>query len=137
MGGRAVRVTPDTNVLLRAIVGDHEEQSPLAHALLEDAEVIALTIPALCEVVWVLRNSYGATTADVIEILRRLLNAPNVVANRSAVEAGLTLLEAGGDFADGVIPFEGAWLGADAFMSFDRKAVKLLERRGVAARLLA
>lgn len=28
-----------------------------------------------------------------------------------AAEAGLALLEAGGDFADGVIAYEGSWLG--------------------------
>jgi len=39
--------------------------------------------------------------------------------NRPAAEAGLALLEAGGDFADGVIAHEGRWLGAEAFVSFD------------------
>jgi predicted nucleic-acid-binding protein len=41
--------------------------------------------------------------------------------NRPAAEAGLALLDAGGDFADGVIAYEGSWLGADAFVSFDKK----------------
>jgi predicted nucleic-acid-binding protein len=47
------------------------------------------------------------------------------------------VLDAGGDFADGVIAFDGQWLGADTFLSFDRKAVKLLEGKGVDARLLS
>ncbi len=29
------------------------------------------------------------------------------------------MLDAGGDFADGVIAYEGQWLGADTFVSFD------------------
>ena len=49
------------------------------------------------------------------------------------VEAGLEILEAGGDFADGVIAYEGRWLGGEAFVSFDAKAVNLLERRGRSA----
>jgi predicted nucleic-acid-binding protein len=49
----------------------------------------------------------------------------------------LALLEAGGDFADGAIAYEGKWLGADTFVSFDRKAVTLIETRGLSARLLA
>ncbi|MFY9958395.1 MAG: VapC toxin family PIN domain ribonuclease, partial [Bradyrhizobium sp.] len=61
----------------------------------------------------------------------------NVVVNRPAAEAGLALLDAGGDFADGVIAYEGTWLGADTFVSFDRKAIKLMERRGVSARLVS
>ncbi len=55
---------------------------------------------------------------------------------RPAVEAGLALLEAGGDFADGLIAHEGQWLGGEMFVSFDRQAVALLKTRGVAAELL-
>jgi predicted nucleic-acid-binding protein len=60
----------------------------------------------------------------------------NVVANRPATEAGLALMEAGGDFADGVIAYEGRWLGADTLVSFDKKAVKLMEAHGESIRLL-
>jgi predicted nucleic-acid-binding protein len=61
----------------------------------------------------------------------------NVVVNRPATEAGLAMLEAGGDFADGVIAYEGRWLGADTLISFDKKAVRLIEAQGKSARLLA
>ena len=60
----------------------------------------------------------------------------NVVLNRPAVEAGLSVLDAGGDFADGVTAYEGAWLGAETFVSFDQQAVKLLAAQGRRARLL-
>ncbi len=56
--------------------------------------------------------------------------------NRPAVEAGLSVLEAGGDFADGVIAYEGNWLGGETFVSFDKKAVALLTAQGQSARLL-
>jgi len=46
-------------------------------------------------------------TADAIQ---RLMNGVNVVMNRPAVEAGLSVLAAGGDFADGIIAYEGDWL---------------------------
>jgi bifunctional DNA-binding transcriptional regulator/antitoxin component of YhaV-PrlF toxin-antitoxin module len=48
----------------------------------------------------------------------------------------LAVLDDGGDFADGVIAFEGQWLGGEAFRSFDSKAVAALEKRGQAARVL-
>ena len=38
-------------------------------------------------------------------------------------------------FADGVIAHEGSWLGAQVFVSFDKKAVKLIEASGGMARL--
>ena len=60
----------------------------------------------------------------------------NVVANRPTIEAGLAVLDAGGDFADGVIAFDGQWLGGETFVSFDKKAVKLLEGQGTDALLL-
>jgi predicted nucleic-acid-binding protein len=63
--------------------------------------------------------------------------ATNVAVNRPAVEAGLAMLEAGGDFADGAIAFEGGRLGGDVFVSFDKQAMKLLQARRESARLLS
>ncbi len=68
--------------------------------------------------------------------IRGLMETRNVVVDRPAVEWGLAALEAGGDFADGVIAFDGAALGADTFVSFDRKAVSVLEAHGRRAKLL-
>jgi predicted nucleic-acid-binding protein len=65
-----------------------------------------------------------------------LLDTENVAMNRPAVEAGLALLEAGGDFADGVIAYEGSWLGGETFVSFDKKAVALLSAQGQSVLLL-
>jgi transposase len=59
-----------------------------------------------------------------------------VEVNRPAVEAGLAVLEAGGDFADGVIAYEGRWLGGEIFVSFDKKAVALISKQGLSARLV-
>ena len=50
---------------------------------------------------------------------------------------GLDMMRAGGDFADGIIAYAGAWLGGETFVSFDKRAVKRLAQRGQAATLLA
>jgi predicted nucleic-acid-binding protein len=131
-----MKITADTNLLVRAIAGDDARQAKVAQAELANADVVALALPALCELVWVLAQGYKIDSADIAEALRRLMNAGNVVVNRPAVEAGLALLDAGGDFADGIIAHEGSWLGAEVFVSFDRKAVKLMEAKGWPARLL-
>src|SRR6266850_536876 len=125
-----MKITADTDVLVRAMTGDNERQSKVAQAELANADVVALALPALCELVWVLSQGYKIPSADIAEAIRRLMNSVNVVVNRPAAEAGLALLDAGGDFADGVIAYEGSWLGADTFISFDRKAVKLMEAQG-------
>lgn len=66
-----------------------------------------------------------------------LLDASNVALDRQAVEAGRALLNRGGDFADGVIAHDGQWLGGEYFLSFDKKAVRLLQVAGEAASILA
>jgi predicted nucleic-acid-binding protein len=136
MGGQAVKVTADTNVLVRAVVGDDVAQAKIAAKVLTDATLIAIALPSLCELVWVLRKVYGFTAVDAASAIRALLAAANAEMNRPAVEAGLLVLDAGGDFADGVIAYEGHWLGGETFVSFDKKAVALLKAQGQQARLL-
>jgi predicted nucleic-acid-binding protein len=131
-----VRITADTNVLVRAMIGDDKRQSKIAQAELIKADVVAVALPALCELVWVLSRGYKIPSGEIAEAIRHLINSVNVLVNRPAAEAGLALLDAGGDFADGVIAHEGSWLGADSFVSFDKMAVKLMEAQGQSARLL-
>jgi predicted nucleic-acid-binding protein len=132
-----LKITADTNVLVGAIAEDDPHQSKVAQAELAKAEAVALALPALCELVWMLSQGYKISSSEIAAALRRLFSAANVVVDRPAAEAGLALLEAGGDFADGVIEYEGRWLGAETFVSFDRKAVALLEAQGSPARLLS
>jgi predicted nucleic-acid-binding protein len=131
-----VKIAVDTNILVRAVLQDDEDQGRAAAHVLKNASLIAIPLPCLCELVWILRRGAKLSRADVAQTIRDLLNAGNVVMNRPAVEAGLSILEAGGDFADGVIAYEGNWLGGETFVSFDKHAVKLLTEKGEAAQLL-
>ena len=131
-----MKITADTNVLVRVLVEDDLRQSKAAQTALQKAEVVAISTSALCEVAWVLSQGYEIHPADTAESIRRLLRGA-VVTNRPAAEAGLAMLDAGGDFADGVIAYEGSWLGAETFVSFDRRAVKLLQAQGKSAQLLS
>jgi predicted nucleic-acid-binding protein len=94
-------------------------------------------LPCLCALVWVLRQGAKLAKDDVATTIRSLMNVGNVAVNRPAAELGLTVLDAGGDFADGVIAYEGAWLGGETFVSFGKQAVTHLSRQGEAARLLS
>lgn len=131
-----MKLAVDTNVLVRAVVRDHPAQAAIATKVLTGAESIAIALPCLCELVWVLRKVYGFQPADAAGAIRALLAAANVEINRPAVEAGLAMLEADGDFADGAIAYEGNWLGGETFVSFDKKAVALLKAQGRSTRLL-
>lgn len=132
-----MKIAVDTNVLVRAVLKDDAKQARSAIKLLEEASLIAVSLACLCEFVWVLRRGARLPRADAAAAVRALLDADNVAMNRPAVEAGLSMLEAGGDFADGIVAHEGRWLGGEAFVSFDAKAVRLLNEQGHATLLLA
>lgn len=132
-----MKITVDTNVLLRAVVGDDEAQQQVAIRTLESAELVAISAHSLCELVWVLDRGYKTARSDIASVISHVLEMRNVVVNRPAVESGLRVLEAGGDFADGVIAYDGNWLGGETFVSFDKRAVSLIRQRGQRARLLA
>lgn len=131
-----MKITPDTNILVRAVVRDDVKQARAAAKLLKQAEVIAVSTACLCEFVWVLRRVYNFGQRDISDAIEALLDA-NVAVNHAAVEAGLAVHHAGGDFADGVIAHEGSWLGGEVFVSFDKKSVSLVAKQGPQARLLA
>jgi predicted nucleic-acid-binding protein len=131
-----MKITADTNVLIRGVVRDDEKQARAADRILRSAELIAVTLPCLCEFVWVLRRLYKFDGRDIGAAIRALADTENVTLNRPAVEAGLAVLDAGGDFADGLIAYEGKWLHTETFVSFDENAVTMLARRGFETRLL-
>jgi predicted nucleic-acid-binding protein len=132
-----VRITADTNVLLRAAVADDPLQAQIAADLLRRAELVAVPLPALCEFVWVLLRGYHRERGEIAASIRALADSDNVRLDRPAVEAGLAILEGGGDFADGVIAFEGRRLGGEVFASFDRDAIDLVAATGGGAQLLS
>jgi len=132
-----VKITADTNLLVRSFTLDDIAQAKLASKALNSAQLVAITLPALCEFVWVLGSGYKISRTAIATAIRSMLAVDNVVTNQPAVEAGLASLDSGGDFADGAIAFEGRRLGADIFMSFDRKAVATMTMRGISASLLA
>lgn len=131
-----MKVAVDTNVLVRVAVRDDVGQADTATKLMARAKMVAIAVPSLCEFVWVLRSVYRFQSSDIAKAIRTLLAAENVETNRPAIDAGLAMLDAGGDFADGAIAYEGRWLGAEKFVSFDRQAVEMLKAQGETARLL-
>ncbi len=109
-----MKIIADTNILIRAIVEDDPRQAKAAQAELRNADAVAIGMSALCEVAWVLMQRYHLPDAEVAEVIRALVASTNVVVNWPAVEAGLAVLDAGGDFADGVIAFEGLQLDGES-----------------------
>ena len=136
MGGKSVKLTLDTNVLVRLATQDNPPQAAAALKVLQTASLIAVPSTALCEMVWVLIRGYRYTPEQVAHAIRTLLQVGQVVCNTPAVLAGLALLQSGGDFADGVIAFEGELMGGQEFVTFDKAAAKLLKQQKRKVRLL-
>jgi predicted nucleic-acid-binding protein len=132
-----MRITADTNVLVRAAVADDPDQARLAAEALRNAEIVAAPLAALCEFVWVLARGYRREVGEIIGAIRHLVDSARVSTDRPAVDAGLAVMAAGGDFADGVIAFEGRRLGGTLFTSFDRGAIELIAATGGETHLLS
>jgi len=131
-----MRIIADTNLLVRLAVDDDPRQRRIAAAAVTQAEAVIIGRHALCELAWVLRQSYNFTRTETAGAIQKLRGIKNVVLDNATVEAGLAVLGAGADFADGVIDYEGRWLGGETFVSFDKKAVAALAKQGMKAELL-
>ena len=128
-----MKVTADTNLIVRVVVRDDEAQASKALDILSAAEAVILSLPCLCEFVWVLGSVYQLSRAEIGAAVRAMARRANVLTDETAVTTGLLVLEAGGDFADGVIAAAGVAVGGDTFVSFDRQAVSRIQTIGMSA----
>jgi predicted nucleic-acid-binding protein len=137
MGGRdQVKVGVDTNILVRMFTRDHPQESPKAEAFLREHDIVVGN-QTLCELLWVLRRLYKFNAAELRQAITYLTLAQSVTLDSAAVTNGLLFMDAGGDFADGVIAYEGRRLGSATIATFDRKAAALLEKAGQDCLLLS
>ncbi len=88
MGGRAVRITADTNLLLRTGLQDDARQSALADRTLAKATVVAVPPTVFCEFAWVLRRGYGYAGDEVAHAIQAICDLEVVVTDQDAVDLG-------------------------------------------------
>jgi predicted nucleic-acid-binding protein len=73
-----MRITADTNVLVRVMVQDDPGQARTAQHTLKQAETIVVSLVSLCELVWALRYHYDYPRGDIAAALRQLLTIRNL-----------------------------------------------------------
>jgi predicted nucleic-acid-binding protein len=127
-----VRIAVDTNVLVRYLTWDDEEQAIEATRAIEGADVIVVPTIVLCELAWVLKRAYRYTGSEITDILRRLVAVRAVELGRPAAEAGIAMLARGGDFADGVVRHEADRAKCDRLVTFDQGFARHLDPDKVA-----
>lgn len=130
-------IVPDSNILVRAITEDDPIEAAIAQRTLAEAARIVIPLVVLSEFCGVVRKIYKIGRAETADVIRVLMAADTVVVDAASAAAGLAMLEAGGDFADGAIAHSARALDAPVFVSFNRCAVQLLKAQGVDARLPA
>lgn len=121
----------DTNVILRFLVRDDEQQWQIADDYINNAlqanEPCLINNIVLCEVVWVLRTSYKLNREKLIESLENILKANIFVfENREAIEWAIEQMKSGNaDFSDYLITRINQLGGCKETASFDAKLGQL------------
>ena len=129
MGGhRAIVITIDTNVLVRAVAEDDVQQAAAAQELLrglteETPGFVNLTV--IVELHWVLTRTLRLPTGLVHQILDRLMASTTLeIEDGESVGEALEQARRGADFADALIDATSRLYGINETVTFDRDAAK-------------
>lgn len=114
-------------ILVRYLTWDDEPQARKAAKLIEAADHVHVSTVVLCEVVRVLTRAYQYKRHDIVPVLERLVAGREFDIDQVAARTGLRLLEAGGDFADGVILDDMQSASCEFLATFDRDFASLIE----------
>ena len=112
----------DTNVLLRYLLRDDEDQTARADAVFDAAETVLITDVVLVEAVWTLAGrKYRLAKPELVAVLERLFGERNVrfEDNRAVWRAlqayrGAAGFAKGAGFADALIVFKALRAASDA-----------------------
>jgi len=124
-----MRVALDTNIVVRFMTSDDEQQALAARQLIEDADEIVISTIVLCETAWALSSGYRYPARALADALRLLIDMQGVEVDRPVAEAGLKMLREGGDFADGCILVEAERAKCERLATFDKGLIKLSQGR--------
>ncbi|GHT88482.1 DNA-binding protein [Betaproteobacteria bacterium] len=134
-----MKVVVDTNILARLFLEPENaadgEQRAIVEKLFLQFSSIVIPTHVFCELAWILNTRNKFTKDEVYGVFRHLLKTTKIVCKEDEVNAGMLMLERGGDFADGVNEYTGRMMtnGESVFATFDKEAAKLLNERGIAA----
>ena len=128
----------DTNVLVRYVVQDDQEQSARATELIESLSEESpgfISVVALVESVWVLQRAYRVDRAGVSKLLRGLLDSRELQIEQAEVVRRTipVWLDSTADFSDALIAQFGLQVGCDYTATFDQRASALTGMRIVSA----
>jgi len=120
----------DTNVLMRYLLRDDEQQSQQAKVILDgftQQQPGFISITTLLEVMWLLRQTYKRSRDDVLQIVHALLVSPSIqIQAESAVDEAIEIAQQGNfDLPDVLVSIFGRDAGCNYTLTFDRKAADI------------
>jgi len=120
----------DTNILVRFLVRDDQEQAERVYCLFKAAEadktLFFISLPVLLELIWVLDSVYGIARMEILDAIEELLLLPILTFDaQSAVRSFLTDARKNSyDLSDLLIAFDASLSGCEEMLTFDKKAAK-------------
>jgi predicted nucleic-acid-binding protein len=121
----------DTNVLVRFLVRDDEEQFGRARKLIrrqaEEGQPVRVSLLVLLETEWVLRSRYKFNKGEILNVFSDLLSAVDMsFEDEPSIEEALFVWkDSSAQFADCLIGARHRALGCTATATFDLDALKL------------
>lgn len=121
----------DTNVVVRYLAQDDAKQSAIASRFIEKTLTSEnrgfIACVTLCEIAWVLAESYGAERKRIREVLEKLLTSKQLaVESADLVWRALKAWDdSAADFSDAMIGELARSQGAEKTVTFDKDAAKL------------
>ena len=120
----------DTNILIRFLIRDDEQQAKLVRRRLKNAEaekeVLFVPLLVVIETIWVLESVYQVSKEDILDSFDELLLLPVLLFESSTV---LQAFVASGrettiDLSDLLIAHSAKASGCQSVLTFDQKASK-------------
>jgi predicted nucleic-acid-binding protein len=121
----------DTNVLVRYLTQDHQEQADKANKLIEQQlsahQPGYITLITLVEIVWVLESCYEQSKSEILAVVHAVLSTKQLLVEQADIVYLALKRFANGhaDFSDALIATLSENSGCHVVFTFDKKAVSV------------
>jgi len=120
----------DTNVLIRFLIGDDEQQTKKVYKIFKKAETqqndFFVPLLVILELIWVLESVYAIPRNDILDTIRELTLMPILKFEHQSVLQQFTHAAQGNkyDLSDLLIAHSANAQGCETVITFDKKASK-------------